>query len=55
MTSETSELSIVDLDEVSGGLRYDPVGASITPSIPIPPPVTGERSHMSVTGPAQGR
>ena len=32
------ELSIDDLDEVSGGIAY---GVSLTPSIPIPPPVVG--------------
>lgn len=36
MTNELHELSIDDLDEVSGGIL---IGPSITPSIPIPPPV----------------
>lgn len=39
MSDEINELSIGDLDEVGGGLRYYPTDASITPSIPIPPPV----------------
>jgi hypothetical protein len=33
---EPHELSIGDLDEVSGGIAYGP---SLTPSIPIPPPL----------------
>jgi hypothetical protein len=42
MSNELHELSIGDLDEISGGdLRYFPPGLSITPSIPIPPPVVG--------------
>jgi len=41
MSNELHELSIGDLDEVGGGWRYFPTGASITPSIPIPPPVLG--------------
>jgi hypothetical protein len=36
MRNKMHELSIDDLDEVSGGIAYGP---SITPSIPIPPPV----------------
>jgi hypothetical protein len=41
MSNELHELSIVDLDEVSGGdLRYFP-GPAIVPSIPIPPPLLG--------------
>src|SRR4051794_25313829 len=35
MRNQLHELSIDDLDEVSGGIAYGP---SITPSIPIPPP-----------------
>jgi hypothetical protein len=41
MSNEINELSIGDLDEVGGGSRYYPAGASLTPSIPIPPPVLG--------------
>jgi hypothetical protein len=36
MRNQLNELSIDDLDEVSGGIAYGP---SVTPSIPIPPPV----------------
>jgi hypothetical protein len=36
MRNQMHELSIDDLDEVSGGIAYGP---SLTPSIPIPPPV----------------
>ena len=36
MRNQLHELSIDDLDEVSGGIAYGP---SLTPSIPIPPPV----------------
>jgi hypothetical protein len=38
MRNQLHELSIDDLDEVSGGIL---IGPSITPSIPIPPPVLG--------------
>ena len=41
MRNQMHELSIDDLDEVSGGIAYGvsiPPSAS-TPSIPIPPPV----------------
>jgi len=42
MSNELHELSIGDLDEVSGGnLVYFPPGPSIVPSIPIPPPLPG--------------
>jgi len=42
MSNELHELSIGDLDEVSGGdLRYFPSEPSITPTIPIPPPLVG--------------
>lgn len=41
MSNEIDELSIGDLDEVSGGLTRLPTEASITPSIPIPPPEPG--------------
>jgi hypothetical protein len=37
MCNEIHELSIDDLDEVSGGILYGP---SLTPSIPVPPPVS---------------
>ena len=36
MRNQMHELSIDDLDEVSGGIAY---GVSLTPTIPIPPPV----------------
>ena len=36
MRNQMHELSIDDLDEVSGGIAYGP---SLTPSIPIPPPL----------------
>ena len=38
MSNKIYELSRGDLDDVSGGLRDFPIRASITPSIPIPPP-----------------
>ena len=38
MRNQLHELSIDDLDEVSGGIL---IGPSITPSIPIPPPLAG--------------
>jgi hypothetical protein len=38
MSNEIHELAIDDLDEVSGGIL---IGPSLTPSIPIPPPVSG--------------
>jgi hypothetical protein len=38
MRNQLHELSIDDLDEVSGGIL---IGPSLTPSIPIPPPVPG--------------
>jgi len=38
MRNQLHELSIDDLDEVSGGIAYGP---SIAPSIPIPPPIMG--------------
>jgi hypothetical protein len=37
MSHEIDELLILDLDDVTAGLRQVPE-ASITPSIPIPPP-----------------
>ena len=42
MSNELHELSTGDLDEVSGGIltNFTP-GASIVPSIPIPPPLLG--------------
>ena len=41
MSNELHELSTGDLEEVSGGIYWGnfPPGPSITPSIPIPPPV----------------
>ena len=40
--SNEHELSIADLDEVSGGIfRNFTPGQADTPSIPIPPPVPG--------------
>ena len=42
MSNELHELSTGDLEEVSGGIyRNFTPGPSITPSIPIPPPVLG--------------
>ena len=41
MSNKIHELSSGDLDEVSGGLRNFPFSTSLTPSIPIPPPVLG--------------
>ena len=43
MSNELHELSTGDLEEVSGGIYWGtlPSGPSITPSIPIPPPVLG--------------
>jgi hypothetical protein len=43
MSNELHELSTSDLEEVSGGIyrNFTPGGPSITPSIPIPPPVLG--------------
>jgi hypothetical protein len=38
MRNQLHELSTDDLDEVSGGIAYGP---SLTPSIPIPPPIMG--------------
>ncbi|MGY8663380.1 hypothetical protein Q3C01_13535 [Bradyrhizobium sp. UFLA05-109] len=42
MSNELHELSIGDLDEVSGGIytNFTP-GQAIVPSIPIPPPLLG--------------
>ena len=36
--SEIHDLSLEEIEQVSGGLRNFPVSASLTPSIPIPPP-----------------
>jgi hypothetical protein len=42
MRNQLHELSTGDLEEVSGGIyRNFTPGPSITPSIPIPPPVLG--------------
>ena len=38
--SEIHDLSLEEMEQVSGGLRNFPVSASLTPSIPIPPPLS---------------
>jgi hypothetical protein len=38
--SEIRDLSLEEIEQVSGGLRNFPVSASLTPSIPIPPPLS---------------
>jgi hypothetical protein len=38
--SEIHDLSLEEIEQVSGGLRNFPVSASLTPSIPIPPPLS---------------
>jgi hypothetical protein len=48
MRNQLHELSIDDLDEVSGGIL---IGPSITPSIPIPPPVPGLLGGLLGPGP----
>jgi hypothetical protein len=48
MRNQLHELSIDDLDEVSGGIL---IGPSITPSIPIPPPVLGLLGGLLGPGP----
>lgn len=38
--SEIRDLSLEEMEQVSGGLRNFPASASLTPSIPIPPPLS---------------
>ena len=38
--SEIHDLSLEEIEQVSGGMRNFPVSASLTPSIPIPPPLS---------------
>jgi hypothetical protein len=39
MRNQLHELSIDDLDQVSGGIYFGVLPSASTPSIPIPPPV----------------
>ena len=52
MRNQLHELSIDDLDEVSGGIAYGP---SITPSIPTPPPVLALLGGLFRAQPADPR
>jgi hypothetical protein len=51
MRNQLHELSIDDLDEVSGGVAYGPY----TPSIPIPPPALALLRGLFGPSPQPGR